>query len=81
MTYKSNIDKVTRITEAEEFPEVILIDNFNGCNLQCSICDHKNMYKHRPIQRMDFALYRKIIDEIAERNNTGRSCSAFREFI
>jgi len=45
------------------FPKIILIDNYNRCNLKCSICDHKNMT--RPIKYMEIPLYRKIIDEIA----------------
>lgn len=65
MVYKSDIRKVSRVSEAAEFPQVILIDNFNGCNLRCSICDHKNMQNYRRIQIMDIGLYKKIIDEIA----------------
>jgi len=62
---KSDISKVTRTTESIGFPDVILIDNFSGCNLKCSICDHKNIKKYRNIQRMDWGLYTKLIDEIA----------------
>ncbi|MBL7070845.1 MAG: radical SAM protein [Candidatus Omnitrophica bacterium] len=65
MSYLSDIKKVIRTNEAIEFPKVILIDNFNGCNLRCSICDHKNMEKYRRIQKMDLELYEKVIDEIA----------------
>ena len=43
MSYKSNLDKVTRTSEADDFPEVVLIDNLNACNLKCSMCDHKNI--------------------------------------
>ena len=62
---RSNISKADRVSEAAEFPEVILIDNYNACNLQCSMCDHKNMKQYRKIQLMDMVLYKKIIDEIA----------------
>jgi MoaA/NifB/PqqE/SkfB family radical SAM enzyme len=65
VSYKSDVDKVTRISETEDFPAVILIDNLNACNLRCSICDHKNMKKYRPIQKMEFDLYKKLIDEIS----------------
>jgi len=57
------------------FPKIVLIDNFNGCNLKCSICDHVNMT--RPIKKMDFALYVKIIDEIAEKNPSARVWEIF----
>jgi len=65
LAYKSDIEKANRISEAKDFPRVILIDNFNGCNLRCFACDHKNVSKYRPIQTMPISLYKKIIDEIA----------------
>lgn len=77
MVYKSDINKVDRITEAENFPQVILIDNCNCCNLRCSACDHKNMTKYRPFKIMDFGLYKKIIDEIAVENPTARVWEIF----
>lgn len=77
MGYKSEISKVTRTTEAENFPEVILIDNCNACNLRCSMCDHKNMKKYRKVQLMDMGLYRKLIDEIAIENLEARVWEIF----
>ena len=77
MSYKSNINRVTRTSEAEGFPQVILIDNLNACNLRCSICDHKNMKKYRPIERMNFGLYKKIIDETAVMNPDARVWQIF----
>jgi MoaA/NifB/PqqE/SkfB family radical SAM enzyme len=65
MGYKSDIKKADRIQEAIDFPEVILIDNCNACNLKCTMCDHKNMQKYRKTQIMDMDLYKKIIDEIS----------------
>jgi len=52
------------------FPSIVLIDNFNGCNLSCSICDHKNM--KRPLAKMPWKYYCKVIDEIAEKNRHAR---------
>jgi len=53
------------------FPLVILIDNSSFCNLRCSMCDHKNISKHRKKQIMSMQLYTKLIDEIAaKRPNT-----------
>ncbi|RJQ72932.1 MAG: radical SAM protein [Desulfobacteraceae bacterium] len=68
MTLQSDLTKVTRITEAKEFPHVVLIDNTNACNLRCSMCDHKNMKQYRKVQVMEMGLYKKIIDEIAVEN-------------
>lgn len=57
-----------KITRADtNFPKVVLIDNFSGCNLKCSCCDHVNIKNYRKIGRMPFNLYTKIIDEIAEK--------------
>ena len=65
MSYQSDVARADRITEAIDFPEVILIDNCNSCNLRCSMCDHQNIRKYRKLQLMDMGVYRKIIDEIA----------------
>ena len=62
---KTDALKGERIAEAEGFPVVILIDNCNACNLRCSMCDHANMTKHRPVGTMTMDLYKKVIDEIA----------------
>lgn len=77
MSPKSDAAKATRIQEAEDFPRVVLIDNINACNLRCSMCDHQNMKKYRPVQRMDIGLYRKIIDEIAVENPQARVWQIF----
>jgi MoaA/NifB/PqqE/SkfB family radical SAM enzyme len=74
---KSDPTKATRTTEAVEFPEVVLIDNCSACNLQCSMCDHKNVRKYRKIQTMDRGLYEKIIDEIALENPDARVWEIF----
>lgn len=76
-SYVSDIKKANRGTEAADFPAVVLIDNCNCCNLRCSMCDHKNMVKYRPFGIMDFNLYKKIIDEIAEENPEARVWEIF----
>ena len=77
MTRQSNIHKADRTSEAVAFPEVILIDNCNACNLRCSMCDHKNMKRYRKTQLMDVGLYRKLIDEIANENPGARVWEIF----
>jgi len=74
---KNDISKVTRTAESVGFPDVILIDNFSGCNLQCSQCDHKNIRKYRKIQRMDWGLYTRLIDEIAKEKPEARIWEIF----
>ena len=77
MFVSSDVAKVTRITEAVDFPAVILIDNCNACNLRCSMCDHKNMPKYRKVQLMDLGLYKRLIDEIAVENPDARVWEIF----
>lgn len=77
MSYVSDIDKADRIQPAKAFPKVVLIDNCNACNLRCSMCDHVNIKKFRPIQLMEIGLYRKIIDEIAAENPSARVWQIF----
>ena len=55
-----------RVPEEKDFPSVVLIDNISYCNLKCSMCFHKNMKRKAGI--MEWDLYKKIIDEIAENN-------------
>jgi radical SAM protein with 4Fe4S-binding SPASM domain len=54
------------------FPKTILLDSFNGCNLKCAFCDHKNISKSRANRTMGWGLYTKLIDEIARRSPTSR---------
>lgn len=77
MSYKSDLEKVTRTVDRDDFPLVLLLDNLNACNLKCSMCDHKNMKKYRRTQRMEIGLYCKIIDEVAERNPSCRVWEIF----
>lgn len=77
MGYNSDTEKANRTTSADNFPSVILIDNCNACNLQCTMCDHINIRKHRKIQLMEISLYRKTIDEIAIENPNARVWQIF----
>ena len=47
-----------------KFPPEILIESTNFCNLKCMMCPHKDANRKRGY--MDFELYKKIIDEIAD---------------
>ena len=67
---ENDLSKLTRVRESYDFPTTILLDSFNGCNLRCSMCDHKNM--KRPIQLMDWELYSKLIKEIAKEKPDAR---------
>ena len=77
MGYKSDLSKVNRTKEITKFPSVILLDNCSACNLRCSICDHKNIRKHRKIENMSIELYKKLINEIAKENSMARVWNIF----
>lgn len=59
-----------RIIDSGSFPKVVLIDTISFCNLKCSMCGHKDM--KRPRGKMNMELYKKIIDEIADKDKNVR---------
>jgi sulfatase maturation enzyme AslB (radical SAM superfamily) len=63
---------LSRIPKEEEnlFPEVVLIDNVSYCNLKCSMCSHKNLKRKQGF--MNINLYKKLIDEIAQKRPQSR---------
>jgi len=67
--------KQGRIVESKDFPKVVLIDTISYCNLRCSMCVHKDMQRKKGI--MSFALFKKIIDEIAKENKDTRVWMVF----
>jgi radical SAM protein with 4Fe4S-binding SPASM domain len=67
--------KKGRLDEAGNFPKVVLIDTISYCNLKCTMCVHKEMKRKKGI--MPWNLFTKIIDEIAEVENTARVWMVF----
>ena len=45
-------------------PNGVAIEITNACNLRCRMCNWTEM--SRPLQRMDLAVYRRIVDRCAE---------------
>lgn len=64
-----------RLTDAGDFPMVVLIDTISFCNLKCSMCVHKEMTRKKGI--MPWNLFTKIIDEIAETDKNVRVWMVF----
>ena len=58
-----------------DLPSTIPIDTCSLCNLKCSMCMTKNSTRKKGF--MDWNLYTKIIDEIAEENKNTRIFMAF----
>ena len=59
----------------EIFPNVVLIDTTNYCNLRCSMCGRQYMTRKRG--RMEMQLVKKILDEIADFNKNTRVWMVF----
>jgi len=67
--------KQGRLEDAGDFPKVVLIDTVSYCNLKCSMCVHKKMKRKKGI--ISWALFTKIIDEIAEVDKSVRVWMVF----
>jgi len=65
-----NQEKLNRGLKNFEFPPVIVIDTISHCNLKCSKCPHRE-FKRRP-GIMSWVLYKKIVNEIAEKKPDAR---------
>ncbi len=52
-----------RIRRMLAIPAVVSIEVTNACNADCIMCPRKRM--KRPVKKMEFSLFRKIIDECA----------------
>lgn len=64
-----------RLEDMGDFPRVVLIDTVSFCNLKCSMCVHKEMTRKKGI--MPWALFTRIINEIAETNRDVRVWMVF----
>ena len=61
-----DVREVEKRLRKSEFPLNVAIEITNRCNLNCIMCNNDKLTRKRGY--MDMMLYRKIIDEIAERN-------------
>lgn len=60
-----HIQKWSNRTLLTSYPAEIILDVTNICNLQCPLCPTGQRKNKRPLGKMDFALYKKIIDELS----------------
>lgn len=51
-------------TEALDFPKSILIETSNMCQGSCKFCPYKEIRSNHKIEKLDFEIYKKLIDEI-----------------
>lgn len=68
-------ENLGRLDDAVRFPKVVLIDTVSFCNLECSMCVHKDMTRTHGY--MSEPLFEKIIDEIAVENPDARVWMVF----
>ena len=56
--------RVEAAQKLHDFPPQVIIETTAGCNLRCAHCSHASMQRKK--SHMPMALYRRLIDEIAE---------------
>src|SRR3972149_2715786 len=61
-----DLNKVQETLKDYNFPRLIIIEVTANCNLSCIMCPQKSMDK--PRREMEFPLWKRIIDEIVERD-------------
>ena len=67
--YRERWARVTNLELLTDFPQFLVIEQNYRCNLKCVHCVHGHddlKEQHGYADEMDFALYRKIIDEAAD---------------
>src|SRR6058998_2072118 len=59
---------VNRLTRrpVPEFPRTVQLETQTGCNADCVFCDYGTSYARQPKGRIDWDLFRKIVDECAQ---------------
>lgn len=69
---------MARPTEQEvpRFPRTINLETISTCNAKCVFCPHPLLNKNADLQLMSDGLFRKIIDECAEYEETREICFA-----
>lgn len=67
---KPSFEEIANTLTPTDFPIDVLIETIAYCNLRCSMCPQKTI--KRPKGEMDFDVFSKIADEIAEVSPTTR---------
>ena len=61
-----DIRQIEKNFQMSDFPLNVIVEPGNFCNLNCTTCANNRLT--RPKGQMNILLYKKIIDEIAEKN-------------
>lgn len=63
---KPNLEELRQFVKVHEFPTDLLVETIAECNLDCIMCPQNKLT--RPTGVMSFDLWKKIIDEVAEKS-------------
>ncbi len=66
----ADIEKIEKNYTITDFPLNVIVEPGNYCNLNCTTCANNKLT--RPKGQMNILLYKKIIDEMAEKNPYSR---------
>ncbi len=66
----ADIEKIEKNYAITDFPLNVIVEPGNYCNLNCTTCANNKLT--RPKGQMNILLYKKIIDEMAEKNPYSR---------
>ena len=72
MKYGCSFKKEYSLYEKLDLPTNIQIETINRCNGECPFCPVNRHIDSRPFVKMSEALYKKIVDELAELNYKGQ---------
>jgi len=61
------ISALTKRNVVWGYPPIVNIEPTNICNLRCPLCITGSMQMKRPYGHMDFEMYKKMVDQVADR--------------
>lgn len=61
----SNLEDAVKTLKESNFPELVMVEVCGICNLRCIMCPSPHLKRERSV--MSWCIYKKIIDEIAEK--------------
>jgi radical SAM protein with 4Fe4S-binding SPASM domain len=67
---KPDLSRLERFVQVHDYPTDILVETVARCNLACVMCPQKSLT--RPVGRMSYELWTKIVDEVAAVSPTTR---------
>ncbi|MEE9543363.1 MAG: radical SAM protein, partial [Thermodesulfobacteriota bacterium] len=63
---KPNLEELRQFVKVHKFPTDLLVETIAECNLECIMCPQKKLTRAKG--EMSFELWKKIVDEVAEKS-------------